>query len=248
MHNLKISLITVVYNAQSSIKRCIESVLAQNYNNIEYIIIDGGSTDGTLQIIEQYKPYITIFLSETDKGIYDAMNKGIKLATGDVVGTLNSDDFLADNDVLSHIAKAFEQNETDVVYGNLDYIDMEGKIIRKWESGAYKEGLFNWGWMPPHPTFYCKRLLFEQLGAYNLQYGTAADYELMLRFIHLNKSSTYYLNKTIIKMSVGGVSNKAFVNRYKAWIFDYKAMRKNEVLLPLIAIVLKPLRKVVQYF
>ena len=248
MHNLKISLITVVYNAQNSIKRCIESVLAQNYTNVEYIIVDGGSTDDTLQIIEQYKPYITIFLSETDKGIYDAMNKGIKLATGDIIGTLNADDFFAGNDVLSHIVKAFEQNKTDIVYGNLDYIDLKGKIIRKWKSGEYKEGQFNWGWMPPHPTFYCKRLLFEQLGAYNLQYGTAADYELMSRFIHLHKKSTYYLNKAIIKMSVGGASNKAFVNRYKAWIYDYKAMRKNEVLFPLFAIVLKPLRKVVQYF
>ena len=247
MHNLKISLITVVYNAHSSIKRCIESVIAQNYTNVEYIIIDGGSTDGTLQIIEQYKPYIDIFLSETDNGIYDAMNKGIQLATGDIVGTLNSDDFFADNDVLTYIAKGFEQNKTDIVYGNLDYIDLKEKIIRKWKSGEYKEGLFNWGWMPPHPAFYCKRKLFEQLGAYNLQYGTAADYELMSRFIHLNKISTYYLNKTIVKMSLGGASNKAFVNRYKAWIFDYKAMRKNEVLFPLFAIVLKPLRKVVQY-
>lgn len=247
MHNIKISLITVVYNAQNSIKHCIESVLAQNYTNVEYIIIDGGSTDGTLQIIEQYKPYVDIFLSETDNGIYDAMNKAIQLATGDIVGTLNSDDFFADNDVLSHIAKAFEKNNTDIVYGNLDYIDLKGKIIRKWKSGEYKEGLFNWGWMPPHPAFYCKRKLFEQLGAYNLQYGTAADYELMSRFIHLNKISTYYLNKTIVKMSLGGASNKAFVNRYKAWIFDYKAMRKNEVLFPLFAIVLKPLRKVVQY-
>ena len=247
MHNIKISLITVVYNAQNSIRRCIESVVAQNYTNVEYIIIDGGSTDGTFQIIEQYKPYIDIFLSETDNGIYDAMNKGLQLATGDIVGTLNSDDFFADNDVLSHIAKAFEQNNTDIVYGNLDYIDLKGKIIRKWKSGEYKEGLFNWGWMPPHPAFYCKRKLFEQLGAYNLQYGTAADYELMSRFIHLNKISTYYLNKTIVKMSLGGASNKAFVNRYKAWIFDYKAMRKNEVLFPLFAIVLKPLRKVVQY-
>jgi glycosyltransferase involved in cell wall biosynthesis len=248
VHNLKISLITVVYNAHSTIKRCIESVIAQNYTNVEYIIIDGGSTDGTLQIIEQYKPYITIFLSETDKGIYDAMNKGIKLATGDIVGTLNSDDFFADNVVLNQIAKAFEQHKTDIVYGNLDYINLKGKTIRKWNSGEYKEGLFNWGWMPPHPTFYCKRLLFENLGAYNLHYGTAADYELMSRFIHLNKISTYYLNKTIIKMSTGGVSNVTLASRYKAWVFDCKAMRKNGVLFPLLAIVLKPLRKVVQYF
>lgn len=248
MHNLKISLITVVYNAQTSIKRCIESVIAQNYSNIEYIIIDGGSTDGTLQIIEQYKSYISIFLSETDKGIYDAMNKGIKLATGDIVGTLNADDFLADNDVLSDIAEAFEQNKTGIVYGNLDYINPKGAVIRKWKSGAYRHGLFNWGWMPPHPTFYCRRFLFHDLGAYNLHYGTAADYELMSRFIHLNKISTYYLNKTIIKMNIGGASNKALINRCKAWVNDYKAMRKNGVLFPLLTIALKPLRKVVQYF
>ncbi len=248
MHNLKISLITVVFNAQNSIKRCIESVLAQKYTNIEYIIIDGGSTDGTIQIIEQYKPNINIFLSENDKGIYDAMNKGIKLETGDVIGTLNADDFFADNDVLSQVAKAFDQSNADIVYGDLDYIDPNGKIIRKWKSGGYREGLFNWGWMPPHPTFYCKRELFEKFGAYNLQYGTAADYELMSRFIHLNKLTVYYLNKTIIKMSLGGASNKAFINRYYAWKNDYKAMGNNGVLFPLLAIVLKPLRKVVQYF
>lgn len=248
MHNLKISLITVVYNAQNSIKRCIESVLAQNYTNIEYIIIDGGSTDGTLQIIEQYKPCISVLLSETDKGIYDAMNKGIALATGDIIGTLNSDDFFAADDILDQIANAFEQTNTDIVYGDLDYIDSKEKIIRKWKSGKYKKGLFNWGWMPPHPTFYCKRLLFKKFGAYNLQYGTAADYELMSRFIHLNNLSTYYLNTTIIKMGLGGASNKTILNRYKAWVFDYKAMRKNGVLFPLLAIALKPLRKVVQYF
>ena len=228
--------------------RCIESVLAQNYPNIEYIVIDGGSTDGTLQITDQYRPYINIFLSETDKGLYDAMNKGIKLATGDVVGILNADDFFADNDVLSNVAKAFTQNSTDIVYGNLEYIDLKGKIIRKWQSGNYVNGLFNWGWMPPHPTFYCKRWLFEHFGAYDLLYGTAADYELMSRFMHLNKVKAYYLNKTMIKMNTGGASNKAFENRYKAWAFDYKAMRKNGVLFPLFAIALKPLRKIKQYF
>jgi glycosyltransferase involved in cell wall biosynthesis len=246
--NLKISLITVVYNAQATIHRCIESVLAQNYTNVEYIVIDGGSTDGTCQIIQRYNPYITIAVSEADNGIYDAMNKGIKLATGDIVGTLNADDFFADNNVLSNVAKTFVQNDTGTVYGNLEYLDPKGKIIRKWKSGEYKEGLFNWGWMPPHPTFYCKRLLFEKFGAYNLQYGTAADYELMSRFIHLNKVTTSYLDQTMVKMTTGGASNKAIENRYNAWKFDYKAMRKNGVLFPFLAIVLKPLRKVVQYF
>ena len=247
MSNIKISLITVVYNAGNTIKRCIESVLAQNYSNIEYIIIDGGSTDGTIQIIDQYKSQISVFLSEPDKGIYDAMNKGIKLATGKIVGTLNSDDYFAYKDVLGDVANAFEQQYSDIVYGNLDYVNPNGRVVRKWVAGKYLKGRFNWGWMPPHPTFYCKKELFESFGLFDSQFGTAADYELMSRFIHLNKAKTYYLNKTIVKMSLGGASNKAFVNRYKAWIFDYKAMRKNEVLFPLFAIVLKPLRKVVQY-
>lgn len=248
MSNLKISLITVVYNSEHTIERCIKSVISQNYSNIEYIIIDGGSTDGTLQIIEKYKQKINFLLSEPDKGIYDAMNKGIAAATGHIVGTLNSDDFLADSDVISCISDAFNKYDPDIVYGNLDYIDLNNQIKRKWKAGSYKMGLFNWGWMPPHPTFYCKRELFTKLGAYNLQYGTAADYELMTRFIHKAKLNVYYLNKAIVKMSVGGVSNKAYINRYKAWKNDYKAMRKNGVFFPPLAIVLKPLRKVVQYF
>ena len=248
MSNLKISLITVVYNSEKTIKRCIESVIAQKYSNIEYIIIDGGSTDDTLQIIEQYRLDIDVFLSEPDAGIYDAMNKGIKAATGKIIGTLNSDDFFAYNDVISCISEAFVQHNADVVYGNLDYIDLKGNIKRIWKAGSYVNNLFNWGWMPPHPTFYCKRELFEKFGAYNLQYGTAADYELMVRFIHRNKTSVYYLNKTIVEMSVGGVSNKAYVNRYKAWVNDYKAMRKNGVIFPPLAIILKPLRKIIQYF
>ncbi len=248
MSNLKISLITVVYNSQNTIRRCIESVISQNYSNIEYIIIDGGSTDGTLQIIEQYRAHINFFLSEPDKGIYDAMNKGINAATGKIVGTLNSDDFFAYKDVISCISEAFEQYDPDVVYGNLDYINLNGKVQRKWKAGNYKNNFFNWGWMPPHPTFYCKRELFEKLGAYNLQYGTAADYELMVRFIHYYKLNVYYLNRTIVKMGVGGVSNKAYINRYKAWKNDYRAMRKNGVFFPPLAIILKPIRKIVQYF
>jgi len=245
--NLKISLITVVYNAENTIKRCIESVIEQNHPNIEYIIIDGGSTDGTLQIIDNYKSQINFFLSEKDKGIYDAMNKGIKFATGDIVGTLNSDDVFAYKEVLSCVAEAFDKQNTDIIYGDLDYVNPKGSIVRKWYAGKYIDNLFNWGWMPPHPTFYCKRGLFESLGPFDLQYGTAADYELMSRFIHFNKVKVYYLHKTMVKMNVGGVSNMTYRNRYDAWQNDYKAMRKNGVLFPLIAIIMKPLRKIIQY-
>jgi glycosyltransferase involved in cell wall biosynthesis len=247
VQHFKISLITVTRNSQKTLGRCIESVIAQNYSNIEYIIIDGASTDDTLQIISQYKQHIDLFISEPDAGIYDAMNKGIRLATGNIVGILNSDDFFAYKETLSDIAAAFANENMDVLYGNLNYINPNGSIVRKWRSGAYKPGMFNMGWMPPHPTFYCKRVLFEKWGNYELQYGTAADYELMLRFIHLNRANTYYLNKTMITMEVGGQSNENYFNRIKAWGNDYAAMRKNGVKFPLLSVVFKPISKIFQY-
>ncbi len=156
MEDLKISLITVAYNAEATIERCITSVLGQQFSNIEYIIIDGGSTDNSLQIIGKYKDHIAHFVSEPDKGIYDAMNKGIALASGDIIGMLNADDFFADDDVLKEVAAAFCDQGHHILYGDLDYVEQNGKVIRKWRSGKYKTGIFNFGWMPPHPTFYCR--------------------------------------------------------------------------------------------
>jgi glycosyltransferase involved in cell wall biosynthesis len=247
VQDLKISLITVTHNAEKTISRCINSVIAQTYPNIEYIVIDGASTDGTIQIIDSYKPHINFFLSEPDQGIYDAMNKGINAATGDIIGILNADDFFIYNDVLSNIAEAFKQQDIDAVYANLNYINLNGSIIRKWKAGKYKEGLFNWGWMPPHPTFYAKKILFEDLGLYDLKYGSAADYELMLRFIHLKGVNVYYLNKVIVNMEIGGISNRNAKTRLRAWGCDYRAMRKNGVVRPYISVIFKPLRKVFQY-
>lgn len=248
VQHLKISLITVVYNAETTIRGCIESVISQNFKNIEYIIIDGGSTDGTKQIINEFSDHIDIFVSEPDSGIYEAMNKGIELATGDIVGTLNSDDFFSDNDVLTAISNAFLQKNTDVVYGDLDYVNSKGVTVRKWRSKDYRDGMFNWGWMPPHPTFYCKTGLFKKLGFYMPEYGTAADYELMLRFLHTNKVNSFYLNKVLVKMTVGGLSNRNYSNRLKALANDSKAMRNNNILFPLLTLICKPLRKLVQFF
>lgn len=244
---MKISVITIVYNAQDTIKRCIESVISQNYNNIEYIIIDGGSTDASLQIINQYKSHIQVLVSEPDQGIYDAMNKGIRLATGEIVGTLNADDFFADQEVISAVAQVFSANSVGIVYGNLDYINLAGKIIRKWKSRTCGKNSFQWGFMPPHPTFYCKRSLFEKYGFYSLEYGSAADYELMARLMHKWQVGGLHLNKVMVKMQVGGVSNSNLINRVKAWSFDFKAMRENSVFLPVLTIVLKPLRKIFQF-
>jgi glycosyltransferase involved in cell wall biosynthesis len=248
MQDLKISIITVVFNSQNTIERCINSVLGQSFKNIEYIIIDGGSTDDTCRIIENYSENIDVFISQPDNGIYDAMNKGIALATGDVIGTINADDFFADDDVLYNIEKVFAEQDTLILYGDLDYIDSREKVIRKWRSGSYRRGKFNWGWMPPHPTFYCKKNLFDQLGVYKLDYGSAGDYELMLRFIHFNNINAYYLNKVLVKMVVGGVSNKSIGNRVQAMRFDLKAMQNNNIFLPIVTLLFKPLRKVTQFF
>jgi len=247
VNNIKISLVTVTYNAAATIDKCISSVIAQSYNNIEYIIIDGQSTDNTSALINNYKKNIHLYVSEPDKGIYDAMNKGIAAATGDVIGILNADDWLADNQVVANVAHAFEVSGADIVYGDIDYVNNRNKIVRRWRSGQYKQGMFNSGWMPPHTAFYAKAQLFTQAGIYNLQYGSATDYELMLRFIHYYKFSVYYLNKVLVKMLVGGVSNKNIVNRIKAWQNDYTAMGSNGVKFPQISIFLKPLRKIIQY-
>ncbi|WP_317173951.1 glycosyltransferase family 2 protein [Mucilaginibacter glaciei] len=247
MSDLKISVITVCYNAKASIAACIQSVIGQAHANIEYIIIDGASTDGTLEAIKPFEQHIHTLRSEPDSGIYDAINKGIALATGDIIGILNADDVFASADILKNIAEAFEINSRVAVYGDLDYVNLNGQVVRRWRSGIYRQGMFNWGWMPPHPTFYCRRELYQQLGNYSLLYGTAADYELMLRYIHLQKVPVYYLQKVMIKMAIGGVSNSTYKNRLSALLFDLEAMNNNKIFIPLLAILFKPLRKIKQF-
>ena len=248
MEGLKVSLVTISYNAALTIQKCIDSVLSQTYSPVEYIVIDGNSVDGTQNIIIKNKLCIQYFTSEPDKGIYVAMNKGLKLATGDVVGLLNADDYFANEHVLSDIVSAFMENDPDVLYADLDYVNHSGAVIRKWRSGLFLRKKFNWGWMPPHPTFYVKRILFNEMGFYNLDFGTAADYELMLRFLYQNQLKVFYLNKVIVKMKSGGISNRSFGNRLRAWKWDLKAMLSHGVRLPLLAITLKPVRKIFQLF
>jgi glycosyltransferase involved in cell wall biosynthesis len=247
MSNLRISVITVCYNTVTTIEKCIASVVSQNFKDIEYIIVDGGSTDGTLEIINRYRAHVSILISEPDNGIYDAMNKGLKLATGQVAGTLNADDYFADNDILCILAKTFTEQKADIVYGDLDYVDGAGDIIRKWRSGIYKRGMLEFGWMPPHPTFYCKKDLLLRIGLYSLDYGTAADYALMLQIIKLPNLQISYINRVLVIMKIGGASNKSISNRVEALKNDLKAMRNNEISLPLITLVLKPLLKVLQF-
>ncbi|WP_374948778.1 glycosyltransferase family 2 protein [Mucilaginibacter sp.] len=245
---LKISVITVCFNARATITACVESVIAQTHPNIEYIIVDGVSTDGTLDIINSFGNKVTKLISEPDRGIYDAINKGLAIATGDVIGTLNADDRYADFYVLSKVAGAFTEPATDILYGDLDYVDHNNKVKRLWRSGNFKPGMFNRGWMPPHPTFYCRKQLFDRLGGYSLNYGTAADYELMVRFIHRNNINAYYLQHVMVKMMMGGVSNRSLLNRGKALYNDFRAMYNNHVIFPPLALILKPLRKLKQFF
>ena len=246
---MKISIITTTYNSATTIEQTIQSVLNQSYTNIEYIVVDGGSTDGTLDIINRYKAQLGKIISEKDNGIYDAINKGIDLATGDIIGILHSDDFYMNSTVIEKIASTFNQNQCDGLYANLYYVDKDdtNKIKRKWNSGNYSEGAFLNGWMPPHPTFFVKKEMYTKFGKYNLQFATAADYELMLRFIHKHKIKLAYLNEFIVKMRVGGKSNNALKSRVTANLDDRKAWEMNGLKPRFYTLYLKPLRKILQF-
>jgi glycosyltransferase involved in cell wall biosynthesis len=216
---MKISIITVCYNSVATIERAMTSVLSQNYSDVEYIVIDGGSTDGTVDIIKKYQSRIAHFVSEKDGGIYDAMNKGIASATGVVVGILNSDDLYADNNVLSVIMAIFAGDASiDAVYGNIAYFNKETptKFFRYWKAGTFSRAKMRNGWMPPHPAFFVQRAWYEQHGSFRLDFGTAADYELLLRFmlagIHMK-----YIDQTLVYMQAGGASGKNFAARRNAW-------------------------------
>lgn len=247
---LKFSIITVSYNSAKTIEQTILSVINQKYPFIEYIIIDGASQDETLSIIEKYQPKISIVVSEKDNGIYHAMNKGISLATGDVIGILNSDDFYSDENVLNDVATLFEHGKADAIYADLQYVDAEDtrKNVRFWKSGKYKPGDFLFGWMPPHPTFFVKKEIYNKYGLFNLDFRSSADYELMLRFIHKHQISINYLPRVIVKMRVGGQSNVSTQNRIKANLEDRKAWEINGLKPYFFTLFLKPIRKINQFF
>lgn len=246
---MKVSIITVVFNGASTLNSCIDSVLAQNYDSIEYIIIDGKSKDQTVDIVKSYGNRIDKFVSESDKGIYDAMNKGVALATGDVIGILNADDFYADNTVISYIVQKMKSTNADGAYGDLQYVDATdlNKVKRNWKSGSYQKGSFITGWMPPHPTFFVKKSLYDKYGSFRLDLGSAADYELMLRLIHKSGITLAYVPKVLVKMRAGGVSNSNVSNRIAANKNDRLAWKINGLKPKFYTLWLKPLRKVLQF-
>ncbi len=247
---MKVSIITICYNSQETLEDTIQSVLAQDYNNIEYIIIDGASKDGTLKIIDKYKNSISHITSEPDKGIYDAMNKGVKKASGDLIGILNSDDFYSSDTVISDIVKQVELKNSDSIYADLVYVDRNDtdKIVRNWKSGEYKAGQFLKGWMPPHPTFFVKKWVYEKHGLYNTILKSAADYEFMLRVLHKAKISTCYLPEVITKMRLGGESNVSLKNRIRANKEDRTAWKMNGIKPGIFTLIRKPLSKLKQLF
>jgi glycosyltransferase len=247
---MKFSIITVSYNSSSTIRDTINSVLAQTYSNIEYIVVDGGSTDGTVNIIQSYAHKNIKWITGPDQGIYDAMNKGLEMATGDVIGILNSDDFYVDATVIDKVANTFKKTKAESVYGDLAYVDEKNKnkLLRYWRSGAYKEGCFLHGWMPPHPTFFVKKEIYHKYKAFDLRFKSAADYELMLRFLHIYKITVAYLPYLLVIMRAGGKSNANFYHRLQANREDRLAWRINGIYPNPFTLLLKPLRKVEQYF
>jgi glycosyltransferase involved in cell wall biosynthesis len=246
---MKVSIITVTLNSEKYLSDCIRSVRGQNYKNIEHIIIDGKSTDGTLDIILENADHISYWMSETDRGMYDAINKGLQLATGDIVGILNSDDIFASADSVRSIVDSFEHSTTDAVYGNLVYVEPKNpqKIIRYWKGNSYKRNRFRYGWMPAHPTFYIRRSLIEQYGLYETHYFTAADYEFMARYLYRYKVSAVYVDAMLVKMRTGGMSNGNIKSRFRANRRDYLAMKKNKIPFSFLVSILKPLIKLPQF-
>jgi glycosyltransferase involved in cell wall biosynthesis len=211
---MTLSIITVCYNSEKTIRKTIESVLSQKYQNIEYIIVDGGSTDNTVNIIREYGDRISNFISEKDNGIYDAMNKGISLANGDIVGILNSDDIFYDNDTISCIAEKFNNNlNLESIIGDIIFVKPNGKKHRHYSALNWTPKKFSCGLMPPHPTFYCKRTLFDKFGVYRNDFKIAADYELLIRFLLVNDINYEYIPKILVSMSLGGNSTKNLTSK-----------------------------------
>lgn len=245
---MKISVITISFNSASTIRDTIKSVLSQDYPEVEYIVVDGKSKDETVEILKSYGDKIK-WISEPDKGIYDAMSKGVKLATGDVVGIINSDDYYPDNQTLSRVAKAFENSAIEAVYGDLQYVDFSdsSKVVRNWKSGEYNKENFLKGWMPPHPTFFLKKSVYDKYGYYDATFKSAGDYELMLRMLYRHNIKAGYIPHVQMKMRVGGVSNVSLKNRIRANKEDRRAWKINDLKPRWHTLYAKPLSKIFQW-
>ena len=249
MQKLKISLITPVLNNAIQLGSSLESNFNQSYFDVERIVIDGGSTDGTLQVLEDYTSKIDHIVSEPDNGIYDALNKGIQLATGDIIGILHSDDLFAGPDILEKIARKFESSSIDLLYGDLCYVSNENpnEIVRYWRAGAFTQSKLSNGWMPPHPTVYVRRELFEKYGLYDIHYRIAADYDWMLRLLTKQTLDVAYFPEVLVHMRTGGTSNRSFKNLWQKSREDYLILRNHQIG-GAMALIKKNVRKLSQFW
>jgi glycosyltransferase len=245
---MKISIITATFNSSKTLRDTMRSVMEQDYPNVEHLIIDGASKDDTLAIARSYS-HVAKIVSEKDNGIYDAMNKGVANATGDVIGILNSDDVYVHHHVLNNVMSAFSDPSIDVVYGDLQYVNASdlNKITRTWRAGTFTRKKFYYGWMPPHPAFFVRKKVYETVGNFNLSLHSAADYEFMLRVLLKYDHHVHYIPEVLVKMRVGGISNATFLNRIRANREDREAWRINNIRPYFFTITFKPLRKVFQF-
>jgi glycosyltransferase len=245
---MKVSIITATYNSAATVCDTLASVQRQTYPHIEHIIIDGESKDDTLQLIKN-AGHTGPLISEKDKGLYDAMNKGIKQTQGEIVAILNSDDLYAHENVIKNIVEVFEQTGCEAVYGDLIFVHPEkpDKVLRKWVAGGYDRNLFLRGWMPPHPAFFVKREVYDRLGVFNIVLKSSADYELLLRFMYLHEIKVAYLPDVLVRMRSGGHSNRSLMNRLRAHKEDYLAWDMNHLQPRWYTLMLKPVRKIKQF-
>ncbi len=245
-----ISIITVVRNNKEFIEDAINSVLSQSYPHIEHIIIDGGSTDGTLDIIKKYDKKISKWISELDYGTFDALNKGIKMSSGDVIGFLHSDDLFADGKVIEKIADKFTSPDINILYSDLVYVSKRNinKIIRRWKAGRFSKEALKFGWMPPHPTMFVRKSLYNKTGLFDTDLKIASDYDMILRLLKSNPGTIVYIEEVFIRMRLGGKSNKRLNDIFRKSKEDYIILKRNEFVLPVFTLLCKNFRKLIQFF
>lgn len=229
--SMKVSIITAVFNRQDCIQTSLDSVKSQTYPNIEHIAVDGASIDGTLEILQAELGENSLLISEKDNGIYDALNKGIAAASGEIIGLMHSDDFFAHKDIVSRIATAFNDPTVEAVYGDLEYVAANDRqrVVRNWISEEYKPEKLKKGWMPPHPTLFLRRQVFDRLGNYDTNFKIAADYDAILRWFGKGQIRSHYIPEVLVKMRVGGESNASLAKIFRKSHEDYVALKNNGV-------------------